>query len=118
MFSRLLMGSIYFLFAFTVSIVTIYLCFKVVMRITRYEDIELLKKNNVAVAFVQTAAFNHGGLFSICRHRLSPRARGGRRERRPATGSCPVTSPIYTRNPHAVECPSHGWAMQTWRGLS
>ena len=57
MFARLIMGSIYFLFAFGVSIVTIYLCFKVVVRITRYDDIDLLKQNNVAVAFVQAAAF-------------------------------------------------------------
>ena len=57
MLARLLMGSIYYLFAFVVSIVTIYLCFKVVMRITRYNDVTLLKQNNVAVAFVQTAAF-------------------------------------------------------------
>jgi len=51
------MGSIYFLFAFAVSIVTIYICFKVVIRITRYNDITLLKNNNLAVAFVQVAAF-------------------------------------------------------------
>jgi uncharacterized membrane protein YjfL (UPF0719 family) len=57
MFLRLLMGSIYFLFAFAVSIVTIYLCFKVVIRLTRYNDVTLLKHNNLAVAFVQAAAF-------------------------------------------------------------
>lgn len=37
--------------------ITVYLCFRVVMRITRYSDIDLIKRNSAAASIVLAAAF-------------------------------------------------------------
>ncbi|MBN1272346.1 MAG: DUF350 domain-containing protein [Candidatus Aminicenantes bacterium] len=57
MISRIILGFIFFLFAFAVSLFTIYLCFKVVMRITKYDDISLINKNNIAASLVIVSSF-------------------------------------------------------------
>ena len=57
MLASFLLGLIYFLFAFTTSLLTIYLCFRVVIKITKYDDIALLNKNNIAVSIVLTCSF-------------------------------------------------------------
>jgi uncharacterized membrane protein YjfL (UPF0719 family) len=65
-----LLGLLYFLFAFMVSIFTIYICFKLVMRITKYNDIKLMKENNTAVSIVLAAAFI--AMAIMARHSLYP----------------------------------------------
>lgn len=52
-----LLGLLFYLCAFGITMVTIMLFFSVVTRITRYRDIELLRQNNSAVAVVLAAAF-------------------------------------------------------------
>ena len=57
MLSSFFLGLFFFLFAFVVSICTIYICFKVVMRITKYDDIYLINNNNVSASLVLTSSF-------------------------------------------------------------
>lgn len=57
MLTNIVLGTAFFLFAFTVSIFTIYLCFNVVMKITKYDDVSLIKKNNVAASLVISSSF-------------------------------------------------------------
>ena len=52
-----LLGLIYFLFALFTCLFTIYICFTVVMRITRYNDVALLNQGNLAAALIITSAF-------------------------------------------------------------
>ena len=42
MLANVILGTAFFVFAFAVSILTIYLCFNVVMKITKYDDISLI----------------------------------------------------------------------------
>lgn len=51
------LGAIFYLLSFAISILTIVLCFRVMMRITRYHDLALIKKNNTAVALVLASSF-------------------------------------------------------------
>jgi len=57
MLTNAILGAAFFLFAFAVSISTIYICFNVVMKITKYDDISLIKKNNVAASLVISSSF-------------------------------------------------------------
>jgi uncharacterized membrane protein YjfL (UPF0719 family) len=57
MSGEFLLGLIFFIVAFSVSLIAICLCFTVVTRITRYHDIELIRANNQAVAVVIAASF-------------------------------------------------------------
>ncbi len=57
MLANVILGTAFFVFAFAVSILTIYLCFNVVMKITKYDDISLIKKNNVAASLVISSSF-------------------------------------------------------------
>lgn len=55
--SSFLLGLLFYMLAFTFSIITIFLCFKVVMRITKYNDLALIKENNAAAAIVIASSF-------------------------------------------------------------
>lgn len=54
---RFVLGFLFFLFAFAVSVATIYLCFRVVSRVTRYPDVSLINENNSAAALVLASSF-------------------------------------------------------------
>lgn len=51
------LGLIFFLIAFGIALFAICLCFTVVMRMTGYHDLELIRDNNSAAALVMAAAF-------------------------------------------------------------
>ena len=70
MMTGFLVGLIYFMFALFTCLFTIYICFKIVMRITRYNDLSLLNKGNFAVALVITSAFV--AMAIMARHALYP----------------------------------------------
>ena len=57
MIAQSLLGLAFFVFAFVIAIITIYLCFKVVMRITKYDDISLINNNNISASLVITSSF-------------------------------------------------------------
>lgn len=57
MMARAFLGFVFFLFAFVISVLTVYICFRVVMRVTKYNDISLIKKNNTAASLVLTGSF-------------------------------------------------------------
>lgn len=57
MMERFLLGILFFIFSFAISLSTIYTCFKVVIRLTKYNDIKLINQNNVAASLVITGAF-------------------------------------------------------------
>lgn len=52
-----LLGASSFTIAFSVSILTIFICFKVVIKITRYDDVNLILSNNHAASIVIVSAF-------------------------------------------------------------
>ena len=52
-----LLGLLFYALSFAFSIITIFLCFKVVMRITKYNDLALIKENNSAAAIVIASCF-------------------------------------------------------------
>ena len=51
------LGLIFFLVAFFISLLAICLCFTIVMRLIKYNDLELSRGNNPAAALVVAAAF-------------------------------------------------------------
>ncbi|MDM8535592.1 DUF350 domain-containing protein [Desulfobacterales bacterium HSG17] len=57
MLTSAILGAAFFVFAFAVSIFTIYMCFNVVMKITKYDDISLIKNNNIAASLVISSSF-------------------------------------------------------------
>ena len=57
MLNTFALGLLFYLVSLGISLVAIFVCFKVVVRITRYDDIGLLKKNNPAAAAVIGASF-------------------------------------------------------------
>ncbi len=57
MFGQSILGLAFFVFAFAIAITTIFLCFKVVMRITKYDDISLINNNNLSASLVITSSF-------------------------------------------------------------
>ena len=52
-----LLGLAFFLASFSIALICICLCFTVVMRLTRYRDLELIRSGNAAAALVLAAAF-------------------------------------------------------------
>ncbi len=50
--SHPLLGALFYLLSFGISILTIMLCFRVIMKITRYHDLSLIKRKNTASALV------------------------------------------------------------------
>ena len=55
MLTGFILGSIFFVLSFAISVFTIYLCFRVVMGITPYNDIQMMKDGNSAAAIVLAA---------------------------------------------------------------
>jgi uncharacterized membrane protein YjfL (UPF0719 family) len=55
--TRFILGFIFFGFAFFVSLLNLYVCFRLVMKMTRYDDVALLKSNNIAASLVVTGSF-------------------------------------------------------------
>ena len=70
MLTGFVLGLVYFLFTLFVCLFTIYVCFKVVMRITRYNDVNLLNKGNIAASLIITSSFVAMAIMS--RHALYP----------------------------------------------